>query len=140
MEMCIDGNPEEVIEDGEVNELDGRFHYHNQTSVNDFNPHKSMANINVNNHVTAEISSAANVLKSESTSFTTNTPNFTWHDSIIGHQFKTSISSIKQEANYCLNEAAITSRLLTFPSSNSPPNISPNNFRSSRCTNTKVCI
>uniref|UniRef100_A0A1I8BGL0 HMG box domain-containing protein n=1 Tax=Meloidogyne hapla TaxID=6305 RepID=A0A1I8BGL0_MELHA len=141
MDVDLEGvtGGEEVIEDGEVDELDQRFPYNRQSS-DDFSPHRSVSSIN---HVDNSLSLANNLSSSKTPSFT-NTTKFSWQMRDSGGQFKsitsTTNANIKQEAGIIsINEPANSSRSFTIPS-NSPPDIlSSSNFRGGRsATNVKV--
>uniref|UniRef100_A0A915LDS9 HMG box domain-containing protein n=1 Tax=Meloidogyne javanica TaxID=6303 RepID=A0A915LDS9_MELJA len=135
MEVDLDGG-EEVIEDGQVDELDERFSYDRQlVTADSFSLNRNVTDVNRSSQMENSLSLANNLSGSKAPS--TNTTNISWqmHDNSIGGQFKSipGTANIKQEASInSFTEPAITSRSFTFPSNSPPDIVSSNNFRSGR--------
>lgn len=143
MEVDLDGG-EEVIEDGQVDELDERFSYNRQlVTADSFSLNRNVTDVNRSSQVENSLSLANNLSGSKAPP-TTNTTNLSWqmHDNSIGGQFKSipGTANIKQEASInSFSEPAITSRSFTFPSNSPPDIVSSNNFRGGRSSsNAKV--
>uniref|UniRef100_A0A914L9F7 HMG box domain-containing protein n=1 Tax=Meloidogyne incognita TaxID=6306 RepID=A0A914L9F7_MELIC len=136
MEVDLDGG-EEVIEDGQVDELDERFSYNRQlVTADSFSLNRNVTDVNRSSQVENSLSLANNLSGSKAPP-TTNTTNLSWqmHDNSIGGQFKSipGTANIKQEASInSFSEPAITSRSFTFPSNSPPDIVSSNNFRGGR--------